>query len=390
MNDRALRGEPLRGCLRAALLASFMCAAHGLAEAQTTQDARPQATQPQVVSPVVGPLNGADVLGQTAADSGYRIGAGDVLNVQIYNRPQLSREAVRVDGRGMIRMPWIDEEIRAACRTEAEVAADITTRYHRLLRNPQVGVFIKEYQSQPVAVIGAVNQPGRFQLQRRVRLLELLTFAGGPAERAGRSVQIIHASQTNLCAQPDEVTAPSGDGINATPVDVPASGEGESTSVAASSPTPETGRDAAVGEESLTSFSLRDVMRGDVRANPDVRPGDIVTIPDADQVFVVGNVLKPSTLTLRETLTVSQAVAMAGGLLPDSRTERVRVVRQTADGKTEIFVDLKAVEKRRAEDVALQANDIVDVPTAGGKRFLRGILSAVAPAVGQLPVRVIP
>ena len=150
------------------------------------------------------------------------------------------------------------------------------------------------------------------------------------------------------------------------------------------------GRDAAAGEESLTSFSLRDVMRGDARANPDVRPGDIVTIPDADQVYVVGNVLKPSTLTLRETLTVSQAVAMAGGLLPDSRTERVRVVRQTADGKTEIFVDLKAVEKRRAEDVALQANDIVDVPTAGGKRFLRGILSAVAPAVGQLPVRIIP
>lgn len=381
MNERAMRGQFLCGYLRAAVLLASLCAAHGLAEAQTMQPVQPQVPQPQTMSPVAMPPGGADASGQGVSDGGHRIGAGDVLNVQIYNRPQLSREAVRVDGRGMISMPWIDDEIRVACRTEAEVAGEITTRYRRLLRNPQVGVFIKEYQSQPVAVIGAVNQPGRFQLQRRVRLLELLTFAGGPAERAGRSVQIIHAAQTNLCVRPDEA-APSADDSVAD--------EAESPSTAAKALTPEAGRDVAAGEESLTSFSLSDVMRGDAGANPDVLPGDIVTIPDADQVYVVGNVLKPSTLTLRETLTVSQAIAMAGGLLPDSRTERVRVVRQAAGGKTEIYVDLKAVEKRRAEDVALQANDIVDVPTAGGKRFLRGILSAVAPALGQLPVRVVP
>lgn len=381
-NDRARRGRFLRGCLRVAVLLALCFAAHVRAEAQAAQGEQPQAPRPQAESTVAGAPSAADASDNHIADGGYRIGAGDVLNVQVYNRPQLSREAVRVDGRGMIRMPWIDEEIRAACHTEAEVAAEVTAQYRRLLRNPQVGVFIKEYQSQPVAVIGAVNQPGRFQLQRRVRLLELLTFAGGPAERAGRNVQIIHAAQTNLCARPEDAATSAGDGEAAAPTN-------ESTAEA-SARTAAPGEVAAAGEESLTSLSLREVMRGDARANPDVLPGDIVTIPDADQVYVVGNVLKPSTLTLRESLTVSQAVAMAGGLMPDSRSERVRVVRQTAGGKTEIYVDLKAVEKRRAEDVALQANDIIDVPTAGGKRFLRGIVSAIAPAVGQLPVRVIP
>jgi len=83
---------------------------------------------------------------------------------------------------------------------------------------------------------------------------------------------------------------------------------------------------------------------------------------------------------------------MSGGLMPDTKTERVRIVRQAPDSasKTELFVDLKAIDKRKAEDVVLQAGDIVDVPTAGGKRLLRSLIGAVVPAVGQLPVRVIP
>ena len=78
--------------------------------------------------------------------------------------------------------------------------------------------------------------------------------------------------------------------------------------------------------------------------------------------------------------------------MPDTKSERVRIVRQLPGNtsKTEIFVDLKAIDKRQAEDVVLQANDIVDVPTSGGKRLLRPLLGAVVPAAAQLPVRVIP
>lgn len=312
-------------------------------------------------------------------DNRYRIGPGDLLNIQIFNRPQLSRDAVRVDGRGMIQLPWIDTEIQVACRTEMEVAAEITARYRSLLRSPQVSVFVKEFQSQPVAVIGAVNQPGRYQLQRPVRLLELLTFAGGPAERAGRSVQIIHTAPVPFCEQATTPTARS---------DTPSAQYQAPANTAGNAATPSDEAPSEV-DTALTSLSLIEVMHGNARANPWVRPGDIVTLPDADQIFVVGNVLRPAGFPLRAQITVSQAIAMSGGLLPASKTDRVSIVRQTPAGKNEIFVDLKAINKRQAEDIVLQANDIVNVPTAGGKSFLRTVVTAIAPAVSQLPIQVL-
>lgn len=286
----------------------------------------------------------------------YYIGAGDVLDVRIFNRPQLSREAVRVDGRGMIRMPLIDGEIQAACRTEAGLAREIETRYLKYQRNPHVDVFVKEFQSQPVAVIGAVNLPGRFQLQRPMHLLELLSFAGGPTERAGARVQVAHSVAPSPCA------AQSGTGA--------------------------ADDDAA---DVLSSYRLNDTLRGAGQSNPLVRPGDIVNLPEAEQAFIVGNVLRPSTIDLKEPVTVSRAIARAGGVMPDTKRDKVRILRQApgSANKTEIFVDLGAIEKRQAEDVALQADDIVDVPIAGGKRLLRSLVSGIFPAAGQLPMQII-
>ncbi|MGH9904435.1 MAG: polysaccharide biosynthesis/export family protein, partial [Pyrinomonadaceae bacterium] len=87
----------------------------------------------------------------------YRIGPGDELEISILNRTHLSREADRDEGNGMIRMPLIEAEIRAACQTEGELAKEIATRYLKFYRNPQVDVFIKGYHSRQVAIIGAVN-----------------------------------------------------------------------------------------------------------------------------------------------------------------------------------------------------------------------------------------
>lgn len=320
------------------------------APAQQAQPEQPQTPEAKVAPPATAVAPDTRILD----DDRYRIGPGDVLDIRVFNRPQLSREAVRVDGRGAIRMPLIDEEIMAACKTENEVASEIATRYLKYQRNPQVDVFIKEYQSQPVAIIGAVSSPGRFQLQRRVRLLELLTFAGGPDVRAGRTVNVVRTEPGLVCETASEVV-------------------GETS------------------ESGLVSYNLSETLRGEARANPYMRPGDIISLPDAEQAFIVGNVLNPKTIVLNEPVTVSRAIAMAGGVMPDTKSNRVRVIRQSPGGagKTEIIVDLKAIEKRRAEDVALQAGDIVDVPTSGGKRFLRTIVSTIAPTIGQLPVRVV-
>jgi polysaccharide export outer membrane protein len=306
-------------------------------------------------TPVAESTTSATSSSAVTSDERYRIGPGDVLDIRVFNRAQLSRDAVRVDGRGVIRMPLIEGDIHAACLTEDEVANEIANRYLKYLRNPQVSVFVKEFQSQPVAVIGAVNNPGQFKLQRQVRLLELLTFANGLADHAGRTVQVIHAGGPSLC----ETTA----------TVVP--------------------NDLAVS--SFVSYTLSDTLQGKDQANPVVRPGDIISVPDADQIYVVGNVVQPRAIPLKEPITVSRAIAMAGGEQRDTKRESVRIVRQLPGSKTrqEIRVDLRAIEKRQAEDVALQANDIVDVPTSTSRSLIRSMLGTIVPAVSQLPVRVI-
>ena len=291
----------------------------------------------------------------SAADDGdrYRIGAGDILDIRILNRPNLSRDAVRVEGNGVIRMPLIDDEIHAACKTEGELAREIAERYTKFYRKPQVDVFIKEYHSRQVAVIGAVNEQSRFELQRRIRLLDLLTYAKGTSPKAGQTINIVHAPRAQGCQ----------DAANTT-------------------------EDAAA----FSSYKLSETLQGDPRSNPYIEAGDIITVPEANLIYVVGNVYTPQTIPLKEPITLSRAVAMAGGVKQDSKKDKVRIVRQEPGSGTsrEIVVDLSAIEKKRAEDIALMPNDIIDVPTSGSKTFLRSLLGTVAPSLSQLPVRVIP
>jgi len=96
-------------------------------------------------------------------------------------------------------MPLVENDIQAACLTEGELAKEISTRYARYYKNLQVDVFIKEYHSKQVAVIGAVNEQSRFELQRRVRLLELLTYAKGPSAKAGQTINIVHGQALSIC-----------------------------------------------------------------------------------------------------------------------------------------------------------------------------------------------
>ena len=280
----------------------------------------------------------------------YRIGVGDVLDVRVYNRPQLSREVARVDNRGFIRMPLIETEIEAGCRTEVELAHQIEELYFKYLRHPHVDVFIKEYNSKPVAVIGAVSKPGQFQLQRRITMLELISLAGGPTDRAGERIFVSHSNESFGCRQPAESNS----------------------------------------EAEFASYSFSSLVR-DGKANPYVFPGDVITIPEAEQVFVVGEVFKPASIPLKDRITLSQAIAMAGGTLSDAQKSRVRLIRQmpTSGEKTELAFDLDSINKHQASDPVLQANDVVEVPTSKGKRMIRGLLSAVAPGFSSIPLRVV-
>jgi polysaccharide export outer membrane protein len=306
----------------------------------------------QQPSPSLATASAPTASAEVPDDARYRIGPGDVLDIRIYNRPTLSRDGVRVEGNGMFRMPLIETDIPGACKTEGELAKEISTRYARFYKNLQVDVFIKEYHSNQVAVIGAVNDQSRFELQRRIRLLELLTYAKGPSTKAGQTINVVHSTAPSLCraSTDDDETA------------------------------------------AFTSYKLSDTLQGDPKANPYLEPGDIVTIPEADQVYVVGNVFLPMSIPLKEPITLSRAIAMAGGTKQDTKKDKVRVVRQEpgTTAKKEIIVDLTAIEKRHAEDIQLLPNDIVDVPASTGRSILRGLIGGGTQSLTQLPVRVVP
>jgi polysaccharide export outer membrane protein len=289
----------------------------------------------------------------------YRIGPRDVLSIRVSAGrpvPELSIDAVEVDECGRIPVPSVQHEeqneIQAAGRTRTELAETLRAFFKKYKRNPQVVVTIKEYNSQPVAINGAVTKPGQFQLRRAVRLLELVQFyAGGPTERASGRIQIARLPAYNMCEN-----------------------AGEST-----------------GAIEFLVFNLRETLSASEQANPYLRPGDIITLPEAKEAYVVGNVLRPGPVLLKDdNITVSKAIAMAGGTMPDTKKGKVRIIRQEPGAmRKEIFVDLAAIDRQRAPDIALLPNDIVDVPTSGGRRLLRSLIGAIVPTVGQLPVQVI-
>jgi len=294
-------------------------------------------------------------------DNQYRIGSGDQLTIQVFNRTQLSREE-RVDMRGMIRMPLIEKDIQAACRTENELAEEIARLYRErdLLKNPTVYVAVKDFQSQPVAVLGAVNSPGKFLLQRRVRLLELVVFhAGGPSAAAGRKVQIVSTVPNALCED--------------------AAGElGKGTE--------------AKADASFTTYNLTDLLAGKESANPYVRQGDIINLPAAKDAYVIGNVARPSAIPIAEPITLGRALAMVGGPLAYTNKDKIRIIRESpgSTATTEILIDLKDVDKSKGQDFLLQAGDIVEVSIKGGfSAVLRQLTNSIVPMAVGLPTRVV-
>jgi polysaccharide biosynthesis/export protein len=284
----------------------------------------------------------------------YKIGVSDVLKILVLKQDVLSQDNIRVSNEGTIRMPMLNEPIPAACLTEAQLSSEITNRYKKYLLNPQVYVTVKEFNAYPVAVIGAVNSSGRFQLQRPMRLLELLTRVNGPALNAGQYVQIFRDSNAQTCEQ-----NPSED--------------------------PKIPTTAEATQPEIISLSLPELLKGNEAANPYVQSGDIIRVTEAEikQAFIIGNVKSAVTINLKEPITLSRAIAMAGGFAPGAQTDKIKISRQTVGSvsqDTPIIVNLKNADKSAQADILLQPNDVVDVP--GPKRsLLKDILKTIAPTV---------
>jgi polysaccharide biosynthesis/export protein len=304
------------------------------------------------------PPNG-DKAAAPVVNENYRIGPGDVVDVIVTRNESLSRPGVRVSYQGTIQLPMLDEDVSAACLTEKELAERIKEKYRKYLVNPYITVGVREFNANPVSLIGAVQTPGRFQIQRPTRLLELLTLVNGPSAKAGRSIEIIRNPNRPYCQDRKLVVDGSADSA-----------------------------------DDLISLSLTDAMGGVEAANPFVRGGDLIRVVEADQVnaYIQGSVKSSAMINLKDPVTLSEAVAMAGGLAPGAAADKVVIRRQVPNSinRSQMIVNLKAISQGKRDDVLLEANDIVEVPgPSGAKKFFNTLYQSLIPTVVNLPTRVV-
>jgi polysaccharide export outer membrane protein len=299
----------------------------------------------------------------------YLLGPGDLVDVRVFGQPDLNA-VVEVDSDGNISsLPFLESPIPAKCRTDKDVQKDIAKAYGKYLKNPQVSVRVSERRSrQPATVFGAVRQPTRVQMQRKVRLNELMAASGGFTERASGTIQILHTEPV-MCPQP-------GEEADAAPID--------GTKVP------------------LQLVKISELRSGKPQANPIIRPGDYILVTEAEPVYITGSVISPQGIFLRDQLTLSRALAMVGGARKEAKLSDVRIYRQKpgAQDQQMIRVDYAAIKKNQKPDFFLEAFDIVEVPEAGifspsriGQTLIgaaTGSLSSMFTSVGQaLPTRVI-
>src|SRR5215510_15725557 len=160
----------------------------------------PQQQQPSSAPPPQGQPSSLDIQGTKT----YLLGPGDVVDVRVFGQPELS-SSVQVDGDGNLSsLPFLEKPIVAKCRSDKDVQKDITLAYSKFINNPQVSVRISERNSrQPAVVFGAVRQPTRVEMKRKVRLNELMAVSGGFTERASGTIQILH-TEPLMCPEPGE------------------------------------------------------------------------------------------------------------------------------------------------------------------------------------------
>src|SRR6478672_1990765 len=122
----------------------------------------------------------------TAPPKGYLIGPGDVLTVKALGEKDFEAEGLTVDEDGKIVLPWINDPVNAQCKTERELQNDVIKLWSQFLKNPQISVHVTQRNSRPpISVTGEVASQNQFNPQRRVRLLEVLSLAGGPTPKNG-------------------------------------------------------------------------------------------------------------------------------------------------------------------------------------------------------------
>lgn len=324
----------------------WLAAAASAAPQQEVTSAPPVAT----VSPSVHPQESETKTAEPRpaveeAPSSYILGPGDQIVIRAFDAEEISDKPTRISSSGYINLPLVGR-VHAAGMTVEQLEAELTSRLQTYIQSPEVSVSVSEFRSQPVSVIGAVNAPGVHQLQGHKTLIEILSLAGGTRSDAGHTVKITRRLEWGRIPLPNA-------------------------------------KDDPTGQFSVAEVNLKSVLDAkNPQDNILIQPEDVISVPRAEMVYVVGDVPRAGGFVLneQENVTVLQALSLAGGLGRAAAPTKAKLLRAAGKGanRTELAVNLKDILAGKKDDIPMQPEDILFIPNSASKSVaLRSLETAL-------------
>ena len=277
------------------------------------------------------PLKGASVQGWESGSEGVRIllsgsiktdaagggayvlGVGDRLELSVFGQEDL-KKTLEVLADGTVIFPLVGV-LPVAGKTLASVRAALEVRLKDYLVDPQVSLDIKDYQSQPVNVVGEVEKPGTYYLKGPTTLMDIMAQAGWMTREAGSEIIV-----TRHTGSP---------------------GDEE-------------------GSKQIT-ITKEELLRGGSQFNPRLQSGDVITVGPEQYFYIRGEVVKPGQYKLGDRPTLLKAVSIAEGLTPYAKKKSIQIIRTVNGEQSKLTFDLKSIEERKSEDVAILPGDVIIV-----------------------------
>jgi polysaccharide export outer membrane protein len=270
----------------------------------------------------------------------YAVGSEDLLTIAFYGQDQLGRD-VRVNGHGEITLPLVGVvQVTGLSPHEIENRLIKLYKEKRFIKDPQIMVSVKEYRHQRVMITGAVNTPGSYEVIGPRTLLEMLGRAGGLNDKAGNVVEIVrhqsYSDTNNRINQASDSKQPFPPGSDITVIDLD-----------------------------------RLMTKGAMELNVAIKNGDVIHVPFANNAYVLGAVNRPGSVVVKNNLTVTQAIAVTGGINSLLASGQCSVIRFDDKGqRIKIPINIDRVSAGDDTDILLKANDVVYVQESGFKKFL--------------------
>ena len=284
--------------------------------------------------------------------STYVLGSDDQIVIHALHAKEISDQPYRIESDGFVNLPLVGR-IQAAGKSLSALEAELRTRLETYYIHPEVTVTVTDLRSQPVSVLGAVANPGVQQLQGHKTLLQVISAAGGIKQDAGQVVKITRRKEWGR---------------------IPLA----------------TAHDDASGEFSIAEVNLRNLLESrDPTQNIDIRPDDVISIPQGAIVYVIGEVKKPGGFVIgaRANITVLEALSMAEGLGARAAAGHAKILRppdgDDGGARTDVPIDLTRILAGKAPDVVLKPADILLIPNSAAKSAaIRTIEAAIQVGTG--------